>query len=56
MGSEEIWQLAFGQGFAFIGIHGETEANEKRATLKEPKVSVTQVFILNAENDARQVA
>ena len=49
MGSKEIWNLGYRQGFAFIGISGREEVNEKRAIQTEDQVSVGQLFHFNAD-------
>jgi len=51
MGSKEVWNLEFRQGWAFIGYMGERSAqlntmglkepNEKRAQAKEQSVDIT---------------
>lgn len=47
MGSTEIRKLEYRQGFAFIGIMGQNqEVNEKRETLKNRFVTVTQIFLV----------
>lgn len=44
MGSKEIWNVQYRQGFTFIGLSGKNEAHEKRATRKEDQVSITDIF------------
>ena len=45
MGSQEIWNLEYRQGFAFIGIIGKTreerKLNEKRSIKEEYEVSIS---------------
>lgn len=48
LGSKEIWNLEYRQGFAFVGLSGKVEANEKRALDIKDRVRVTQVFQINA--------
>ena len=46
MGSEEIWNLEYRQGFAFIGVKGEIlGCHEKRAVKETEQVLVTQIFV-----------
>ena len=50
MGSKEVWNLEYRQGFSFIGVNGEWDAIEKRANKVTDQVSVTQVFeVFNAK-------
>ena len=44
MGSKDVFQLEYRCAFAFIGINGKRQANEKKATKPEDKVTVTQIF------------
>ena len=45
MGSKEIWNLGYGESFAFIGIHGEKNySNESRGIKAEDDAQVTQIF------------
>ena len=34
MGSKEIWELGYREGYVFIGVAGGNEANEKRSLRK----------------------
>ena len=38
MGSYEIWNLGYREGYAFIGTSGYRGANEKRAIIKTKSV------------------
>ena len=49
MGSEEIWNLEFRHGFAFIGVIGKSHPNEKRAKRVNIAVGVTQIVNVNDE-------
>ena len=40
MGSQEIWKIERRQGYVFVGIMGNKEANEKRAVYKKEIVSI----------------
>ena len=44
MGSREIWNLKYRQGFAFVGMKGKQKANENRRKDRADEVFVTQVF------------
>lgn len=44
MGSVEIWNLEYRQGFAFVGISGRKEFYEKRATDLKDRVVITKLF------------
>lgn len=44
MGSKEIWNLEYRQGFCFIGISGQTACFEKRAADDNVHVQLTQMF------------
>ena len=44
LGSTEIWNLSYRQGFAFIGVHGKADCQEKRAINLKDSVSVTRIF------------
>ena len=46
MGSSEIWNLGYRQGYVFIGVHGRMGAVEQRGTSKKKPVSITKVFAL----------
>ena len=54
MGSQEIWNLGYRQGFAFIGIMGEKKANEMRALESYQTVSVTQILETNVDIETHQ--
>lgn len=47
MGSKEIRNLEYRQGFSFIGVAGRTTPEEKRSTNLEESVSVTKMFNIN---------
>ena len=47
MGSKEIHQLKYREGFSFIGILGKRKANEKRANDKRDQVTAAQIFETN---------
>lgn len=49
MGSKEIWNLDYRQGFAFIGITGRKEFKEVRAFERKEAVTVTQVYLVRKE-------
>ena len=46
MGSSEISKLQYRHAFAFIGMNGKQDAQEKRAFRLEDEVSVSRVFVL----------
>lgn len=48
LGSQEIRNVAYREGFALIGTHGKNEVNERKAEDNKETVSVTQVFHLVA--------
>lgn len=54
MGSKEIWNLFYRQGFAFVGVKGRKECVEARAGA-DPKshVEVTQVFAVSNHFDLK---
>lgn len=49
MGSKEIDQLEYRQGFVFIGVAGQKQAHEKRAAERGHLVQATQVFVITPE-------
>lgn len=53
MGSTEIWDIGYREGFAFIGISGVREAHERKAIEGKETVSVTQIFQLDINFDGR---
>ena len=53
MGSKEIWNLKYRQGFAFIGTTGKSGCIEKRSDEKE-KAVVTQIFQAGANDSDQQ--
>ena len=55
LGSKEISQLEYRQGFAFIGVAGRTEANEQRAVDRKDRASVTQVFVVDRDSGCATV-
>lgn len=56
MGSSEVWNLEYRQGFAFVGVSGRFQAAEKKAESKFDQVTVTQIFQINVDDAAHQVA
>ena len=51
LGSKELKNLEYRQGWALIGIYGKKAAHEKRAIQKNCEVSVTDIFLLgNGKN------
>ena len=55
MGSKEIWNLQFRQGFAFIGITGRTDSVEKRAA-QTGQATATAVFKVHTIETTRKEA
>ena len=55
MGSKEIWNLGYRQGFSFIGVIGRRDAVERRARAKKDRVSIAQLFKLNPDFKADKV-
>ena len=51
MGSEQIWNLSDYDGFAFVGVVGEKNFNEKRSTERCEEVQVTQIFSSEQNSD-----
>ena len=49
MGSKEIWKLTYRNGFAFIGVSGRNECNEKVAGKITDEVQLTQIFQVDPE-------
>ena len=47
MGSVEIWNLGYRQGYVFVGKNGIKLANEKRSSQNLYHVSVTQIMMQN---------
>ena len=47
MGSSEIWNLGYREGFSFIGITGKESTVEQRAHTKYNKAQVSRVFKFN---------
>lgn len=56
MGSTEIWNLKYREGFAFIGIKGRKECQEQRTVKVEDCVSATQIFKMNDYFTGEEVA
>ena len=54
LGSTQISNLKYRQGFAFIGIIGREEANEKISTSTRTPASVAQVLQINPVVGIRQ--
>ena len=54
MGSKEIFNLQYRQGWSFIGITGRKESNEKRATKLVPQVSCTSVFEVHTMSELKR--
>lgn len=53
MGSIDVWHLVSNDGFAFVGVKGSKEANEKRAPDVEGvsmPVSVTSIYQFKNES------
>ena len=50
MGSTEIMDLRYREGFAFIGVLGAKQALERRATEITPIAAVTQIFKLRPDH------
>ena len=48
MGSKEIWNLAYRQGYAFIGISGRKDGQDKRSPGANGEVAVSQVFLVDS--------
>ena len=48
MGSKEVNELKYREAFAFIGMSGKNESQEKRAAKRTDKVSLTQIFQMNS--------
>jgi hypothetical protein len=44
MGSQEIWNLGYRQGFTFIGVAGRKDFQETRAVTKAAQATATQLF------------
>ena len=58
MGSKEILNLKYRQGFAFVGVSGGQQVVEQRAMRETDRASVTQVFKMSgqaAENLKRAI-
>ena len=56
MGSKEVLELGYRQGFAFIGIRGRRKPNEMRSIRAEDQASVTQIFQTNGALTANENA
>ena len=57
MGSVEIMNLEYQQGFSFIGVSGDKKAvNEKRSASKAEEVQVTQIFAVNKKFQAEELS
>ena len=55
MGSEKIWTLDYRESFAFIGVTGREEANERLSHEKCGSISVSQVFDINKNTESKGV-
>lgn len=53
LGSTEIRNLEYRQGFAFIGISGKTTCHEKRAQNPEDEVNITQIFHIDRDPETK---
>ena len=56
MGSIEIWNLRYRVSFAFVGIYGSKECNEKRPKpvpemWSKAPITITRVFIVNGQEE-----
>ena len=47
MGSKEIWNLKYREGFTFIGESGNSETcNEKRSKTQDQEVTINELFYI----------
>ena len=55
MGSKEIANLKFRQGFAFIGVYGRNECTEERSILRKDRVFTQKTFRLKCNDDTEML-
>ena len=55
MGSEDIWDLEYREGFAFIGVTGGKDSHDRRAPDSKRKVIVDYVFLMKDPRKAGEL-
>ena len=56
MGSKEIENVEYRQGYAFIGKFGQTDCTEKRAIPTSSQVSISQIHVINKVFHTKNIA